>query len=539
MDGLLAWFANPAHWAGADGIPERLLQHLEICATAVLVALVIGLTLGLYVGHTGRGATAAINVANIGRAIPSYALLGMVLPVSLAFSPDLGLYVIPTFVAMTALAIPPILVGAFSGIRAVDRDLVEAARGMGLRERQVLLGVEIPLAAPVIVGGIRTATLQVIATATIGAIVGGPGLGRYIFDGLLVTDVPQVVAGAILVAGLAIVIDLILAATQRLLTPRPLRPGASDIDAQEGREKHMRERVLAIGAVLALVLGACSSGSASLPTVRIGSDNFYESKLMAEIYAQVLEHAGYTVDRHLGLGTRPARQPLLEQGQVDLVPEYVGSGLGYYDKTQETGDGEKNRAALAAILKSKGGGIEVFGITPAQDTNAFVVRPDTASSLNLKSMSDLAAAQDQLKWGLPPECGTNPLCSGALQAYGVTFPPKQLTSLAACDAPIAEALKAKTIDIAELCSTQPAIAQFGFITLADDKHTQPAENIAPLVRDDFLAKVPDRTAFQKLLDDASAKMDTATLTALGVRIGVNNEDIAAVAKDWLTKNGLL
>jgi osmoprotectant transport system substrate-binding protein len=154
-------------------------------------------------------------------------------------------------------------------------------------------------------------------------------------------------------------------------------------------------------------------------------------------------------------------------------------------------------------------------------------------------MSDLAAAQDRLKWGLPPECGKNPLCSGALEAYGVAFPPKQLTSLAACDAPIAEALKATTIDIAELCSTQPAIAQFGFVVLADDKHTQPAENIAPLVRDDFLAKVPDKAAFQKLLDDASAKMDTATLTALGERIGVNNEDIAAVAKDWLTKNGLL
>lgn len=539
MDSLLAWFADPAHWSGADGIPQRLLEHLEISGSAVIVALVVGLPLGLYVGHTGRGATAAINVANIGRAIPSYALLGMILPVSLALSPDLGLFIIPTFVAMTALAIPPILVGAFSGVRAVDRELVEAARGMGLRERQILLGVEVPLAAPVVVGGIRTATLQVIATATIGAIIGGPGLGRYIFDGLTVTDIPRVVAGAVLVAVLAIVVDLTLAAIQRILTPSALRPGGGEVAQQRTRETTMRDRILAIGAIFALVLGACSTSSAALPTVRIGSDNFYESKLMAEIYAQVLEHAGYKVDRHFGLGTREARQPLLEQGQVDLVPEYVGSGLGYYDKSQVTGDGEKNRTALAAILKAKGGGIEVFGITPAEDTNAFVVRPDTASSLSLKSMSDLAAAQDQLKWGLPPECGKNPLCSGALQAYGVTFPPKQLTSLPACDAPIAQALNAKTIDIAELCSTQPAIVQFGFVALADDKHTQPAENIAPLVRDDFLAKVPDRTSFQKLLDDASAKMDTATLTALGVRVGVNNEDVAAVAKDWLTKNGLL
>lgn len=279
--------------------------------------------------------------------------------------------------------------------------------------------------------------------------------------------------------------------------------------------------------------------SVALPTVRIGSDNFYESKLMAEIYAQVLEHAGYTVDRHLGLGSRQARQPLLEQGQVDMVPEYVGSGLGYYDKTQITGDGAKNAAALATILKGKGGGIEVFGITPAQDQNAFVVRKETADSLSLTKMSDLAAVQDKIKWGLPPDCDTNPICKGALVTYGITYPPKSRTKLAACDAPIAQALQAKTIDLAELCSTQPAIAQFGFVQLTDDKQTQPAENIAPLVRDDFLAKVPDKAAFQKLLDDASAKMDTATLTALGVRVGVNNEDVAVVAKDWLTTNGLL
>jgi osmoprotectant transport system substrate-binding protein len=276
-----------------------------------------------------------------------------------------------------------------------------------------------------------------------------------------------------------------------------------------------------------------------LPTVRIGSDNFYESKLMAEIYSQILEKNGYTVTRNFGLGSRQAREPLLESGQIDMTPEYVGSGLGYYDKTKTTGDGQKNADALAAILKTKGGGIEVFGITPAQDSNAFVVRADTATSLNLTKMSDLAAVQDKIKWGLPPDCDANPLCKGALVTYGITYPPKSRTALAACDAPIAQALQAKTIDLAELCSTQPAIAQFKFVQLTDDLQTQPAENIAPLVRDDFLAKVPDKAAFQKILDDVSAKMDTATLTALGVRVGVNNEDIAAVAKDWLTTNGFL
>jgi len=284
---------------------------------------------------------------------------------------------------------------------------------------------------------------------------------------------------------------------------------------------------------------APSAATGPLPTVRIGSDNFYESKLMAEIYAQVLEHAGYTVDRHLGLGSRQAREPLLEQGQVDLVPEYIGSGLGYYDKSAPTGDAQSNHDKLAAILKTKGGGIEVFGFTPAQDQNVAVVRKDTATADNLSKMSDLAAVQDKLKWGLPPDCDTNPLCKDALQSYGINYPPKQRTALAACDAPIAQALQAKTIDLAWLCSTQPAIAQFGFVALQDDKKTQPADNIAPLVRDDFLAKVPDKAAFQKLLDDVSSKLTTEMLLTMGTDVAVNNKDIAVVAKDWLTQNGLL
>lgn len=301
-------------------------------------------------------------------------------------------------------------------------------------------------------------------------------------------------------------------------------------------------RVLALGASMLVALAACSSGGGSKADIKIGSDNFYESKLMAEIYSQVLENAGYKVTRSFGLGSRQDRAPAFESGQVDLVPEYVGSGLGYYDKTKTTGDGAANKAALQAILDTKGANgaalATVLAITPAQDSNAFVVRKDTADSLKLAKMSDLAAVQDQLKWGLPPDCDANPLCKGALEKYKITYPPKQRQALAACDAPIAEALKGKAIDLAELCSTQPAIVQNGFVQLEDDLKTQPAENIAPLVRNDYLAKV-DKTAFAALLDAASAKMTTAELTKLGVLIAVDNKDVADVAKQWLKDQGLI
>jgi osmoprotectant transport system permease protein len=231
MDKIVAFFLDPAQWTGDTGIPNRLFEHLYISGSSVLLALLVAIPIGLYIGHTNRGSGLAINLANIGRAIPSYAMMVIPVPLTLTLAPILGyeagfgLTFLPIFIAMTALAIPPLLVSTYAGLRSVDRDLIEAGRGMGLSERQILTRIEIPLASSILVGGFRTATLQVIATATIGAILGGGGLGRFIFDGLSQGEAgyPSIYGGAILVSTLAIGVDLLLAALQRRLTPRALR----------------------------------------------------------------------------------------------------------------------------------------------------------------------------------------------------------------------------------------------------------------------------------------------------------------------------
>ena len=222
MSDALGWLTDPATWQGQAGVPWRLVEHLAISAVSILAATLVALPIGLWIGHTGRGANVVINLANIGRAVPSYAVIVIILPITLAFSPSLGLNIIPTFLAMVLLAIPPILVNAYAGLREVDRDLVEAARGMGLRERDILNGVEVPLAAPVIVSGFRTAVLNVIATATIGAVLGFGGLGRFIMDGHAkgIVGNGELIGGAILVAVLAVGIDLLLAVWQRQLARR-------------------------------------------------------------------------------------------------------------------------------------------------------------------------------------------------------------------------------------------------------------------------------------------------------------------------------
>ena len=214
---VVAWFADPAHWSGPNGVPERLGQHVGISLLSVAIAAAIALPMGLYIGHTRRGQALAINLANVGRAVPSLAAIAIVVPFTQMIDPGLGFNLYPTIVAMVVLAIPPILVNTYAGVAEVDPDLVESARGMGMTEHQLLGRVEIPVALPIIVGGIRSASVQVIATATLGAIYGLGALGGYIVEGVAQRDDGRLFAGVVLVALLALVAEGGLALVQRRL----------------------------------------------------------------------------------------------------------------------------------------------------------------------------------------------------------------------------------------------------------------------------------------------------------------------------------
>jgi osmoprotectant transport system permease protein len=226
LSDTIAWLTDPTHWSGPNGVPARLIEHVAISGLSLVLGLLIALPIGLYIGHTRRGAALAVNVANLWRALPSLAVIAIVLPITAAIDPRAGFLFYPTVVAMVVLAVPPILVNTFTGIIGVDVDAVEAARGQGMSERQVLTRVEVPLAIPVIVTGIRSAAVQVVATATLGAIFGFGGLGRFLVDGFAQYSrggAAQMLAGVVLVATLVTATDLLFALLQRWLTPLPLR----------------------------------------------------------------------------------------------------------------------------------------------------------------------------------------------------------------------------------------------------------------------------------------------------------------------------
>jgi osmoprotectant transport system permease protein len=210
------WLKSPQQWSGSGGIPIRVLQHLGYSGLSLLVAAVIAVPLGVLIGHTGRGSFLVVNLANAWRAIPTLGLL-ILMVVLIGFS------VLTWLVPLVVLAIPPILVNTYEGVAGVDADLKDAALGMGMTQWQVVRKVEVPLATPLIVLGLRTAAIFVIATATIAAEIALGGLGRYIIDGLAANNYAEVAGGAVVVVVLALAVQLLFVGVRRLLVPAGLR----------------------------------------------------------------------------------------------------------------------------------------------------------------------------------------------------------------------------------------------------------------------------------------------------------------------------
>jgi osmoprotectant transport system permease protein len=216
-------FLTTAHnWHGSTGIAHRLVEHAGMSLLATLIGTLIALPVGLYVGHSKKGQFLAVSIGNMGRALPSFGVLALVFPFTLRYSVLQfgGLGFSATLIALILLSIPPILTNTYVAIEGVDPDVVEAARGMGMNEAAVLRKVEVPLAAPLIIAGIRTGAVAVVATATLAALVAWGGLGRFIVDGFATSDNPQIVAGAILVALLAMLTEVLFAVIERLITPK-------------------------------------------------------------------------------------------------------------------------------------------------------------------------------------------------------------------------------------------------------------------------------------------------------------------------------
>jgi osmoprotectant transport system substrate-binding protein len=309
-----------------------------------------------------------------------------------------------------------------------------------------------------------------------------------------------------------------------------------------------RYRTLALGAAaLVLVVSACTPGgsgsspsesaAAQKPTVKVGSAGFWEAAVVAEMYALALEAKGYTVDRHLEIGERPAVHSALEAGEVNLIPEYLGGlsgqGLGIEDLSPDPQTAWDNMQAALAAKEWV-----AFDFSPGTDADGFAVRQETADEFSLATMTDLAAVADQLVWGVAEGCPTNPVCGPGLNdTYGINLATLQVENLDACSTNMATALNDSAIDVAQVCTTQPEIAAMNFVLLTDDKHLQPAQNLVPVATKALADAAPPD--FAETLNAVTARLTTEALTQLGAAINLNHEEIPDVARQFLQDNGLL
>jgi osmoprotectant transport system substrate-binding protein len=290
-------------------------------------------------------------------------------------------------------------------------------------------------------------------------------------------------------------------------------------------------------AVVASACGSAGSGGAK-PEVIVGSTNFYEQITLGELYSQILEANGYKVTRRFNLGNREIVEPALESGQIDLDAEYLATLLAFLDKdgkvAKPTTDPKETQIGLQKVLDPKG--LTVLDYAQATDQNGFVVTKDTATSKNLKKLSDLVPVAPSMTLGGPPECPTRPFCAlGLKNVYGITF--KDFKPLDTGGPLTITALEGKQIDVGLLFTSDPSIVAKNFVLLEDDKHLQLADNIAPVVRNALLQK--DDGTLKRLLNSISGKLTQAELNDMNKQVAVDKADSKVVAAAWLKKQNLI
>lgn len=293
-------------------------------------------------------------------------------------------------------------------------------------------------------------------------------------------------------------------------------------------------RKRAVGAILAmaLVATACGSGdSTEGDPIVVGSFNFNESVIVAEIYAQALERAGYTVERSMNLGNREVVKPALEEGEIDLVPEYVGtiaSFLGGSPTSDATATHEEARGLFEEL------GVTLLAYSPAEDKNAYVVTAETASANGLTTISDLEPVASEFRFGGPPECPEREFCLLGLETvYGLEF--AEFVPLDTAGPITIAALEGGDVDLALLFSSQGVIAEKGWVVLEDDMGLQPAENLVPAIRQDVVDEYGEDLT--SLLDEVSEKLEQDALTEMNKRADIDGDDPAVIAGEWLDENG--
>jgi len=484
-----------------------LLQHLRLVGLSTMAAIAIGVPVGLLAARRPRLGAPVVWVANVAQTIPSLAMFGFLLPLPLVG----GLGARVAIVVLILYALLPIIRTTVAGVQGIDPVLIEAGTALGMSARQLLWKVQIPLALPSIVAGIRVAAVIGVGTATIAAAVGAGGLGEYIFRGLSMVDSTVVLAGAVPAALLALTLDGVLLALERLFSTRRVPKIALTV------------------ALLALLAAPLAAVHRTPATIRIGSKNFTEQIILGELLAQTIEHdTGLAVERRLNLGGTFICDTALASGAIDLYVEYTGTAdTAVFKNAAET---DASRVLERIRRQYADRGITVLTPLGFDNTFAILVRGDDARRLNLRTIDDARAYASQWRAGFGYEfLQRADGYPGLSQQYGLRFaaPPRAMDlSL------IYRALADRQVDLIAGDSTNGLISAYDLAVLADSRHYFPPYDAVPLARAATLLRHPD---VRRAVESLGGRVTADDMRRMNRAVDADHQDPAAVARAFLLK----
>jgi len=485
-------------------------RHLLLVGLSTLVAIAVGLPAGIAASRRPRAGRVILGVANAAQTIPSLALLGFLLP--LPFVGGVGSRV--AIAALILYALLPIVRGTVAGLASVDRGVVAAGVAMGMTSRQLLWMVELPLALPSIVAGIRVAAVIGVGTATVAAAVGAGGLGEYIFRGLSMVDSTVILAGAVPAAALALAADGLLAAAERALRP-----------ARRGAAPRLAQGALAVTVIAILIVAAIGLRSSSSAIV-VGSKNFTEQVILGELIAQTLERHQLTVTRKLNLGGTFICDHALRSGDIDVYPEYTGTALTaiFHATVPREEVMDATRARYADV------GVTVLPPLGFDNTFAILVRRADAERFGLKTIGDLRKVAAQWQPGFGFEfIERNDGYRGLTAAYDLSFgkePRAMDLSL------MYRALANGDVDVIAGDATSALITSFDLVRLEDDRHYFPPYDAVAVARTSTLLRLP---AVRRALEELSGKVSVAEMQAMNHAVDVDHKDVSDVVRAFLQR----
>lgn len=504
------------------------LEHIQLTAIAVGFAILIGVPLGILISYIKKLGKPILGVANIIQAIPSMALLGFAIPF-------LGIGTLPAIVMVILYSLLPIIKNTFTGIQNINPQTIEAAKGIGLRKTQILFKVQIPLALPVIMTGVRISAVTAVGLMTMAAFIGAGGLGFLVFSGIRTVNNYQILAGAIPACVLALFVDFFIGIVEKLVTPISLQ---ERIGSKEKliKIRKLQKTIIAVTAVLLIfVLGytGFKSHISADKVIRIGSKDFTEQHILANMFSDLIEDkTDITVDRKINLGGTQVCFAALKSGDIDLYFDYSGTAYGDTLNYPPISDMEEVYTTVKKDFK-KLYNINVLKQMGFNNTYVLAVTKETADKYNLSTISDLAKVGKDLKAGTTLEfLNRMDGIPGLTKHYGFQFK----DAIGLDGSPRYIALMNEETNVVDAFSTDGLLKKFELVSLQDDKSFFPPYYAIPLMRDEIAEEYPELVPLIETLGDV---LTDEVMVALNYKVDELQMEPSVVAREFLIENSFL